>query len=401
MAITITSEPQNYSTASNPVVFEFSSTNTAEEGFSFLVELTVNGSIHSFHQVFTESNNFGKFDASEILRTIVFSDLSTSGNYVETYDNSNASYSIRVIEKYGTPPIEVGSWVSSTSLRIMNGALRFIDWLDYDYTDYDVTTYIDNSPLFLSAFPRTSQYFCGLTESAFVGFISTDTTASIRVRIYDVNDVQTATDSTSITLPTSNIVLLNGSPQSIIDNTSIVASDFDDCYYYTLNVRATGAGGFSGDSEFWRIYLDNECSQYTSRRLHWVNKFGMWESYSFTKYSEENTQVDSNKYQKNPGVWSDSNTFDYNRENGSQFSGTKTATDTMILNSDWIKEEKHNWLMRSLMESPSVYLEISQGVFEPVTISTKKYKLKQRIREGLIQEKIEVLRTYTYKSQLN
>jgi hypothetical protein len=56
--------------------------------------------------------------------------------------------------------------------------------------------------------------------------------------------------------------------------------------------------------------------------------------------------------------------------------------------------------MRSLLESPSVYLEISQGVFEPVTISTKKYKLKQRIKEGLIQEVISINRTYTYTSQL-
>ena len=401
MAITITSSPQNFTTASNPVVFEFSSTETAQDGFSFLVELTVNGSVHSYHQVFPESANFGKFDCSAILRTIVFSDLSTSGSYVEIYNNANASYSISVIDKYGTPPIEVGSWVSSSTLRVMNGSFRHADWIDYDYTNYDVTTFIDNDPLFLSLFPRTSQYFCGLTESAFVGFISTDTPVAVAVRIYDINGTQTAYDSTGITLPTSNIVLLNGSPQSIIDNTSIVASDFDDCYYYTLNVRATGAGGFSGNSEFWRIYLDNECSQYTSRRLHWLNKFGVWESYSFTKYSEESSSVNTFDYQKNQGVWSSTNSFDYGLVNGSSFSGTKTASDTMTVNTDWIKEEKHNWLMRSLLESPSVYLEITQGVFEPVRISTKKYTLKQKIKEGLIQEELTLSRTYSYQSQLS
>ena len=73
----------------------------------------------------------------------------------------------------------------------------------------------------------------------------------------------------------------------------------------------------------------------------------------------------------------------------------------MRINTDWIKEEKHNWLMRSLLESPSVYLEISQGVFEPVRVSTNKYTLKQKIKEGLIQEELTLSRTYSYQSQLS
>ena len=128
---------------------------------------------------------------------------------------------------------------------------------------------------------------------------------------------------------------------------------------------------------------------------------GAWDSYSFTKYSEESTNIKTFDYQKNEGVWSATNTFDYNQVNGSSFSGTKSANDTMRINTDWIKEEKHNWLMRSLLESPSVYLEISQGVFEPVRVSTNKYTLKQKIKEGLIQEELTLSRTYSYQSQLS
>ena len=132
-----------------------------------------------------------------------------------------------------------------------------------------------------------------------------------------------------------------------------------------------------------------------------MNKLGVWESYSFTKYSEESSRIKTFDYQKNQGVWSDTNTFDYGLVNGSSFSGTKSVTDTMKVNTDWIKEEKHNWLMRSLLESPSVYLEITQGVFEPVRVSTNKYTLKQKIKEGLIQEELTLSRTYSYTSQLS
>ena len=394
MAITITGEPQDYTTASNPVVFEFSSTQTAQENFSFIVELQVNGAVHSYHQVFPESANFGKFDCSAILRTIVFSDLISDGSLSTPYTNAIATYKVRVIDKYGTPPVEIDAGTESATFTITNGALRHADWLDYNYTAYDIASVQDC--LFLTLFPRTSQYFCGLTESMFLGsLMSTGLASDLTVKLYDVTDTLIV-QSVSNALNVAEMLLTDVSPASIVANTTITDANFSTCYYYLVYV-SQGAGS----TESFKIYIDTECSQYTSRRLHWLNKLGAWDSYSFTKYSEESSNIQTFDYQKNEGNWSATNTFDYGLVNGSSFSGTKSVNDTMTLNSDWIKEEKHNWLMRSLCESPSVYLEISQGVFEPVRVSTKKYTLKQKIKEGLIQEELTLSRTYSYQSQLS
>jgi hypothetical protein len=73
---------------------------------------------------------------------------------------------------------------------------------------------------------------------------------------------------------------------------------------------------------------------------------------------------------------------------------SKRAEDTLILNSDWIKEEVQNWLVRELYESPKVYLEDENGNFEPVNITNASYKLKVNRRDGLIQEQVEISRTY-------
>ena len=108
MALTIQTSPSDWNPANNPCVFTFSSTNTGQANFSIVVELTVNGSVHSFHQVFTESSNYAKFDCSEILRTIVLSNIVTDGTFVTLYSDAAATYSIRVREKYGTPPTEQG-----------------------------------------------------------------------------------------------------------------------------------------------------------------------------------------------------------------------------------------------------------------------------------------------------
>jgi len=394
MAVTITNSPQDWTTASNPVVFEFSSTETAQDSFSFMIELQVNGSVHSYHQVFPESANFGKFDCSAILRTIVFSELVSDGSLDTSYTNAIATYRVRVIDKYGTPPFEIDAGTESAILTITNGSLRHSDWVDFDSSLYDFN--LSQTSLFLTFFPRTSQYFCGLDESMFVGSImSQGLVSQLDVRLYDITDTLIVS-SLGNSLLAAQLLLTDVSPSTIVANTTVTDVNFSTCYYYLVDVNRASAG-----TEQFKIYVDTECSQYTSRRLHWLNKLGVWDSYSFTKYSEESSSVNTFDYQKNQGVWSSTNSFDYGLVNGSSFSGTKTASDTMTVNTDWIKEEKHNWLMRSLLESPSVYLEITQGVFEPVRISTKKYTLKQKIKEGLIQEELTLSRTYSYTSQLS
>jgi hypothetical protein len=79
---------------------------------------------------------------------------------------------------------------------------------------------------------------------------------------------------------------------------------------------------------------------------------------------------------------------------------SKRSTGQLVLNSDWIKEDIQQWLVRSLLESPVVYLEQSDG-FEPVNISNQTYQFKTKRRDGLIQEQITIDRTYAYTSQLN
>ena len=392
--MTITVEPQNFTTASNPVVFEFSSILTGQPGFSFLIELTVNGSVHSYHQVFPEQSNYGKFDCSEILRSIVKSELISDGSFATPYTNAVASYSIRVRPKYGTPPTEQGVYVSSNTLNVINGSLRHIDWISYVFGDYDFA--VSSPCLYLTNFPRTQQYFCGLTESMFLAMVNSSAVAvDLTAKLYTITDTLIATGTASA-LSSANLLLVNVSPSSVVANTSVTDGNFTTCSYYTIQLSHSGA-----NTEEFKIYIDNECNQYTSRRLHWLNKFGVWDSFSFTKYSEESTKTRFFEYERDPGQWSSSNTFDYDRVNGSVMSGTKTSKDTMKLNSNWIKEEVQNWLMPSLLESPSVYLEITEGVFEPVIVSNKALVKKQKIKEGLIQQEIRIKRTYNYTSQLN
>jgi hypothetical protein len=203
---------------------------------------------------------------------------------------------------------------------------------------------------------------------------------------------------TSLTL--NDLTVIDCSPATIIANTSITALDFALTAYYEVVARGVGTGINNGSSETFQIYIDNECHRYPTRRLHWLNKFGVWDSFTFTLVSTESTKVAGSIYERESGIWNVTN-YIYPLYQGEITTYSKRAEDTMILNSDWIYEDVQQWLVRECYESPNVYLESSTGDFEPVNITNQGYDLKQSRKDGLIQEVVEIKKTYSYNSQLN
>jgi hypothetical protein len=237
-----------------------------------------------------------------------------------------------------------------------------------------------------------------LNENIFLGFISNDTAFNVRFRLKNSAGGIIANVVTSLTL--NDLTVIDCSPNTIIANTTITAANFAAAAYYEVIARAAGTGLFNGSSETFQIYIDNECHRYPTRRLHWLNKFGVWDSFTFTLVSTESTTVAGSTYERESGVWSGTN-YIYPLYQGQITTFSKRAEDTMILNSDWISEEVQQWLVRELYESPNVYLEAATGAFEPVNITNQGYDLKQSRKDGLIRETIEIKKTYSYNSQLN
>ena len=398
MAITIYDEPQKYSTSGNPLMFTFSSDETGQPNFSFIVEVYVNSVLHSTHQVFRQFNTLSKFDCSGILASTLSSPLIVDGTLTTFYDSAINEYYIIVYEKYGATPAIQDDATSST-LYAFNGALRHQDWINFDYQEYNAdTNNSTSSPSFMTYWPRAKRFFCGLDERAFLGILCDDTGMNLRVRLYNSSNTQIATDLVGVTL--KNFIIFDASPSTIIANTTITQGNFDSAAYYTIEARPTGGGAYSGASEAFRIDIDVECKRYATHRLHWLNKFGAWDSFTFTLVSIDSTNIESYGYQREKGVW-DNTSYTYPLYQGDQVNFAKGAKDQLVLNSDWINEEVQQWLMRSLLESPVVYLEIDGTNFEPVRITNNSYQFKTRKRDGLIQEQITLERTYTYTSQLN
>jgi hypothetical protein len=65
-----------------------------------------------------------------------------------------------------------------------------------------------------------------------------------------------------------------------------------------------------------------------------------------------------------------------------------------------MKPAVQNWLVRELYESPQVWL-YDQGNFKPVIVENNQNVLKSRFKDGLIQETVNLVVTWSYRSQLN
>ena len=393
MAVTIYDTPQAIAPAGNPLVFTFSSDQTAQDNFSFIVELYIDSTLVLTQQVFRQFNSLSRIDVSQAVEAYIRNTIPTTNLELDATD-SMVSYAIIVYEKYGNPPITQAS-DTSTTLKAFNGSLEYEDWINFNYKIYDPNQTQDAS--FLTFFPLTSKRLVGMDENFYLAFFEQTAVASCDLNIYllDISGNTIATDF--ITLTATDFYILNVGPQVIIDNTTITQIDFDTCYRYEISVSVQGVS-FVGPIT---IYMDLACQRYEPYRLHWLNKLGCWDSFTFGLVSTQSATVQSFAYQRDPGVWS-GNSYTYPLYSGQKVNYAKTKNKQLVLNSDWISEEVQNWLVESLYDSPIVYLEQTNGTeFEPVKVTNSTYQLKTRRRDGLLQEQVTIDRTYTYRSQLN
>ena len=394
MAITIHDQPQLIAPASNPLVFTFSSDQTAQDNFSFIVEVFVDSTMILTQQVFRQFNALSRIDVSGAIETYIRNTIPTTNLELDATD-SMVTYAIIVYEKYGDPAIIQAS-ATSTTLKAFNGSLEYEDWINWDEAEYDPNQ--TQNSLFLTYFPRTSRALCGMEENFYLGYIESTGVAGVALacELYDIQGNVIAADF-SIPLTSTDFNILNVGPQAIIANSTITQIDFNDCYRYFVYVDVGG----SSSSETFFIYMDLACQRYEPYRLHWLNKLGCWDSFTFGLVSTNTASLDSFDYERDPGVWS-GNSYTYPLYSGQKINYTKRKNKQLSLNSDWISEDVQNWLVTSLYDSPVVYLERDNGTdFEIVKVTNKNYKLKTRRTDGLLQEEILIERTYIYRSQLN
>ena len=367
MAVTITQSPQAYTPSDNPVTWTFSSAQTAQSNFYFLVEVMINTVVVERHKAYVEQGTIAHFDASSI------SERYAEANLDQT-NKTLSSISIKVIEYYNSTP---GLDVTSSEVKIWKAKLKKSNFVGYNFNNYVLNGALTTK--FLTLTPRGTDKAKG-TELKYLSFLSDGNIPSVAYKTYTSAGVLIDTQNVN-TLSTEDFISISVGVQTLIDDISL---DFTGASYYTVQ-----ASNSSGSSEVYRINIDTDCDYSTAKRLHFMNTLGGTDSFTFGLITRTKTDVISYGYERQFGSFSSSGVYEYTLERGTTIDYLKQFNKSIETSSNWLIESVQNWLSGELYTSPLVWIETSLVLYRCKVTNTG-YEEKIQENDTLFQEVVKI-----------
>lgn len=176
----------------------------------------------------------------------------------------------------------------------------------------------------------------------------------------------------------NNTLLLTGSQPLIESN----------CSYYTLRIKGQ-TGTYYATKTF---NVDDSCGKYTKYRLHWLNRLGGYDSYTFDLVSRNNIDIEKKTFKKQLGGLTIQNSgaasFSYqnsDRQDSQYYTKFKNRT---LITSDWLSNAESDWLSE-LMTSPSVFWERGSQDFVAININATTYEIKNNKVDKIFNHTLE------------
>ena len=142
----------------------------------------------------------------------------------------------------------------------------------------------------------------------------------------------------------------------------------------------------------------DDCKGFETIRLCWVNKWGTWDYYNFTKKSTRTLDKKPSTYHQNYGTWNEKAYRAFGHKGGTKIVQS-ASTETITLNTDYITEEEATWLQELFLthdvyilnqDSADDIMGYGRKYVEPVTITSTQYVKKTKANDKLIQYSIEI-----------
>lgn len=319
--------------------------------------------------------NIGIFNIGQVVR-----------NYIATVFNPTAvvdcqrmgvgEFNLKVTMKFG----EEYSYTTYTNLVVDSERTFFNNYNGRLFGTLTSLAGLSNKPV--TDRPVISTVQCGTGFNLVPYLPSTTGAVTLTIKSYNYSNTLYATNTTIFTPGAAyELAIINCSPTAI--NTLFPGAANDYTKYYTVE--------FGSGATVLQFNIRCECV-YEVFTLHFLNKYGGFESKSFDKVSRKTISIEKKDFGKLPytvdvsGVVSYSNTNKVYNESRSVYSSH--FKEKMVLNSDLLTDAEYRWL-KELVLSPMVYLE-EGGYFFPVVISENNYETKKVINDELTNLTISI-----------
>lgn len=363
MAVTITQQPTDWSPSDNPLLYEFSSNQTTQPNFSFIVRTYVAGVLTAEDKVFVERGTKAHYDASTVVKNAIQRPNINSGLYTEA-NYSNEVY-VKIYENYGTTPTDHAS-ATSTTINVFKACFSNKVWKSWDATDWVGLKYLTNVPRNETMYQSYGDYILNIITDGIPN--------ELLINAYDSNG--SLIDSYSET-QSFLISQVNLSPQNLAGIMTLTGLS-----YYTVQVE--GSEMFTIHLHPYVLQTDMCNSPYV---LQWLNEFGSYDQFIFDHNIEFSGSVKERTYGKQFGNWV-SGSFTYSlKDSGSIRVGTR-QTDKGVVYTKYITQTLQHWLCE-LYKSPRHYLtEPLEGTTDTIRITSTQFTFAQDRFEDLISESV-------------
>jgi len=402
--ITIQQQCSPLQPAYNELIHLVSSNNTAQANFKFICDVYVNGSlITRLDTPPHPTYGTGLFNPARVIEAYVNNDIDLTTYGFGINSNSNCYYQLKFGESYGASSSGTTAYpnLASTSNKyVWNAIYDYEDFVGYSSGTINAST--SASRLLTN---RPSSGDIQFTENAYLyvnsmtsgtidyAYIVTKDSSNAIINAVKINNQYKAnpggngrflrfSSSPNNINQISASYLLGGAVQPIILSTD---------YAYTIqffNASNTAV------TEQYRYTINSECTKYVSYRIHFLNKLGGYDAFTFYKQNTFNSEVKRETFKSNLGTQTQtSQSYTAQQRAITQYS-TKIK-DTISCNSNWISEAQSLWL-EELVTSPDVYVEKS-GVLVPINLLNSNYERKYVVNKHLFNLKIDF--QYSYERQ--
>ena len=456
MAYTVEQSPGGWIHGSlYPIIYTvYDDTNYSEPKFKYVCDVYINGTKQARLKALPNESNYGVFQINRIVDDFLsptFENQNTAGDVINMLGTGEATpYSknlntIRRIEvRFGSEkaatltdaPVLTADQITGNRLNIIKahpsvGSQTLAQSLGDDFDRGELHALEQNGQFdpFLSVVPRVSKtatiYSAALRydqdieagQTHVVSFLN-DLTSSgssaavsfIHVAGYNsaggtifTSNIQNTSGNGGESPSTSNSDderllyfgsgFLNLQTQTLNSTISTGMGISSLAYYEIVGASSATLNSSTARTGVYRFNVKSEC-KYPTRRIMFMNEYGGWDFFNFTKVSTRKTRNQRKEYSATRGNWATAtDDWGYGHWQGGRTVLNKDVSLVETLNTDWLGED-WRYFFESMMASRYVYIiEQKNGTdFHtlPCIITGEEHLTKTSLNDQLIQYQIEV-----------
>jgi hypothetical protein len=409
MALVISNFPVNYSSANDDLVCTcLESSLYTQTNFKYICDVYIGGVRVAQLKSFPNPVSFyGVFNIGNVVRNYVNSNLTylpfTAGIRVDIFSNHTKLVECKFGYEYGVNVAQFLNIQTRSSYYSNSYNKRRV----FNITTTPTMSY--KKDLFATNRPatRTNIFMPGsgvpsapVLIPLYTILVYPSSPQNLVFRVVKINKDGTSATSSTITSVNARIdytmTQYDVSPRSL--NTALGSTFIDDnTLYYNVYASIEVSSGVFSDATTPNFYPYCE-SKYEVFTLVWLNQYGGYDSYQFSKKSTRAYQLEKKSFERIPYNINPANgVMNYVQMSGSTSSKVFVESqivydskfkESMSLNTDIIDEATYDWLSE-LIISPCVFL-FSNDSFVPVMIKETNYDFKKRVNDKVFNLTVNI-----------